>query len=61
MSNDSMQFSKRQSGARPEFDHVQYGDVVSRVGADKANGNAGGEVRPDALRSRLVKSSLANR
>jgi hypothetical protein len=48
MSNDdSMQFTKTKSGAKPTFDHVRYGDVVNRIGADRSNGNAGGEVRPE--------------
>jgi hypothetical protein len=62
MSDKSMQFSKSQSGARPGFDHIRYGDVVSRVGADKSNGNAGGEVAGSKFSTGpLVKDSLANK
>jgi hypothetical protein len=41
------QFTKSDTVAKPTFDHIRYGDVVSRIGADKSNGNAGGEVRPE--------------
>jgi hypothetical protein len=40
------QFTKNDTVAKPTFDHVKYGEVVNRIGADKSNGNAGGEVRP---------------
>jgi hypothetical protein len=41
------QFTKKDTVAKPTFDHVKYGEVVNRIGADKSNLNSGGEVRPE--------------
>jgi hypothetical protein len=53
------QFSK--PNCTPNFDNVKHGSDTARIGADKSNGNAGGEIRSDKLRSNLVKDSTANR
>jgi hypothetical protein len=45
MSDDSMQWSKTKSGSKPEFNHVRYGDAMSRIGA--IDNPSGGEVRPE--------------
>jgi hypothetical protein len=56
-----MQFTKRQSGAKPTFDHVRYGDVVNRIGADKSNGNAGGEVRSEHFLNKKNSSHVTDK
>jgi hypothetical protein len=43
----SMQFDKTNTGASPYFNHERNGTIDSGIGADKANGNSGGEIRRD--------------
>jgi hypothetical protein len=48
MSTENL-YNKRSTGATPWFDNKVRGDIPNRIGADKANGNAGGYVRPESL------------
>jgi hypothetical protein len=45
MPDDSMQYLKRSTGATPLFDGERHGTVNRGIGADRANGPAGGEIR----------------
>jgi hypothetical protein len=58
MSDKSTQFVKP---ASPYFDHIKFGTTDRGIGADKAQGNAGGEVRREKFaRDPLAKPSSAN-
>jgi hypothetical protein len=58
---NAMLYNKRQSGATPWFDNKVRGEIPFGVRPDGANGNAGGYVRPEELRSNLSKSALPNK
>jgi hypothetical protein len=56
---NAMLYNKRAvKGLTPWFNNRARGEMPMAVKADPANGNAGGYVRPEEIRSNLVKKAL---
>jgi hypothetical protein len=54
----SMLYNKRASGATPWFDNKVRNEIPFGVKPDGVNGNAGGYVRSEDIKSNLVKQAL---
>jgi hypothetical protein len=61
MTDTKMLYNKRASGANPWFNGTPRGESPMAIKSDPANGTAGGYVRPEEIRSNLVKQALPNK
>jgi hypothetical protein len=55
-----MIYRKTSTGASPNFGHVKYGQTTARIGADKADNNAGGYVSPEKFTNHQNSSGITN-